>query len=114
VGLTVFKTAGGSTMNSIQPKLATRLNSFAVKPEIYWPHTKTSFTIFDLLERAAIVKGLTHVDLNYPDHFNAVSLSEMRNFLTQTPLSLNGLAMRYSSDPCFSLGAFTHPDPRIR
>ena len=101
-------------MNRIQPKLATRLNSFTVKPEIYWPHKKTSFTIFDLLERAATVKGLTHVDFNYPDHLNSVSLSDIRNFLIQTPLALNGLAMRYSSDPCFSLGAFTNPDPRVR
>ena len=29
-------------------------------------------------------------------------------------MALNGLAMRYYTDPGFRLGAFTHPDPRLR
>jgi L-rhamnose isomerase len=29
-------------------------------------------------------------------------------------MALNGLAMRYYTDPGFRLGAFTHPDPKVR
>ena len=38
----------------------------------------------------------------------------MTGFLHRADLSLNGLAMRYYTDPTFKLGAFTHPDPAVR
>ena len=46
---------------------ATRLNSFASKPQIYW-NSNEKITPIKLVERAGTVKGLTHLDLNYPDH----------------------------------------------
>ena len=48
-------------------KFATRLNSFTSMPELFLPN-KSNFNVTDLINRAAKVKGLTHIDLNYPDH----------------------------------------------
>ena len=44
-------------------KFATRLNSFSSN----WPD-KRNITPIDLISRAGTVKGLTDIDLNYPDH----------------------------------------------
>ena len=50
------------------PRFATRLNSFASGAHLEWPGQSGKPTIMQMAERAAKVKGLTDVDLNYPDH----------------------------------------------
>jgi L-rhamnose isomerase len=70
--------------------------------------------VLDLLERAASVPGLNAVDLNYPDHVDGVAHKELKSRLDGLGLSLNGLAMRYYSEPGFKLGAFTNPDAALR
>lgn len=95
-----------------KPLFATRLNSFAVLPELFWKKGK-KITSLDLIERASTVNGLSHVDLNFPDHFQSVPLLEMKKILIKKNLILNSIAMRYNSS-IFSGGAFTHPDWRIR
>lgn len=94
------------------PKYAARLNSFRSRAAEYWPG-RNRITVFDLISRAAAVKGLGEVDLNYPDHLEAAP-REIAGFLTGEGLSLNGFAMRYYGDPAFRLGAFTNPDPSVR
>ena len=89
-------------------KFATRLNSFKSK----WKNEQLP-TIFDLIKRASTVNGLTHVDLNYPDHTNS-SIKDISNFTTGCGLEINGLAMRYYTNPSFKLGAFTNPDKKVR
>jgi len=64
--------------------------------------------------RAATVKGLTAVDLNYPDHLEGFSEKEIVEGLRKSGVRLNGYAMRYYTDPGFKLGAFTHPDASVR
>ena len=54
------------------------------------------------------LNGLTHVDLNYPDH--AEPLYEIAKYATESELKINGLAMRYYTNPSFKLGAFTNPE----
>ena len=49
-------------------KFATRLNSFASGAHLYWPEQKGKPSVLQMIERAATVKGLTHLDLNYPQH----------------------------------------------
>ena len=63
--------------------------------------------------RAARVPGLTHVDLNYPDHVTAAPRAVAAE-IADTGLAVNGLAMRYYTNPAFKLGAFTHPDAAVR
>ena len=95
------------------PRYAARLNSFKVGADAYWPG-KNRVTTADLLERAATVEGLNAADLNYPDHFENTSPRELAAVLDRLGIRLNGLAMRYYSDPDFRLGALTNPDPARR
>ena len=89
-------------------KFATRLNSFKSK----WPSDKKPTTI-ELIKRASKVEGLTHVDLNYPDH-SEPSIREISAITNDCGLAINGLAMRYYTNPAFKLGAFTNPNKKVR
>ena len=92
---------------------ATRLNSFASRPEAAWPGLKGKPGVLQLAARAATVTGLTHVDLNYPDH-QGDGIGATARAIRDLGLELNGLAMRYYTEPAFKIGAFTNPDPAIR
>ena len=89
-------------------KFATRLNSFKSK----WPSDAKPTTI-ELIKRASKVEGLTHVDLNYPDH-SEPSIREISAITNDCGLAINGLAMRYYTNPAFKLGAFTNPNKQVR
>ncbi len=58
--------------------------------------------------------GLNAADLNFPDHFDHHTPAELTEILHKSGMALNGLAMRYYTDPGFRLGAFTHPDATVR
>ena len=68
----------------------------------------------DLIAAAARVDGLDAADLNYPDHFEAHSPAALTAILADNGMGLNGLAMRYYTDPGFAIGAFSNPDARVR
>ncbi len=87
-----------------RPRYATRLNAFKARGD----------TVAEMIARAAQVGGLDAADLNFPDHFEHHSAVELGILLQESGMALNGLAMRYYTDPGFRLGAFTHPDPTIR
>ena len=89
-------------------KFATRLNSFKSD----WKNQELP-SIQDLIKRASTVNGLTHVDLNFPDHSKS-DLKEISKFTNEHGLQINGLAMRYYTNPAFKLGAFTNPDKKVR
>lgn len=93
-------------------KFATRLNSFASGAHLYWKDLKGKPTIMQLIERAGTVKGLTHVDLNYPQHITT-DIKTMRQKIEEVGLAVNGMQMRWDA-PEFKIGAFTNPDPKIR
>lgn len=90
-----------------RPRYAARLNAFKTglpgKP-----------TAADMIVRAGLVDGLDAADLNYPDHFADHTAAELSRILSDNGMALNGLAMRYYTDPGFRLGAFTHPDAKVR
>jgi xylose isomerase len=94
------------------PRFAARLNAFKIGAAAYWPG-KNKVTTADLLARAATA-GLTAADLNYPDHLNDDSPADLCAVLADNGMVLNGMAMRYYTDPQYKLGAFTHPDVDIR
>lgn len=87
-----------------RPRYATRLNAFKRKGD----------TVAEMIAHAGQVGGLNAADLNYPDHFDHHSPQELAKILQNSNMALNGLAMRYYTDPGFKLGAFTHPDPTVR
>ena len=94
-------------------RFATRLNSFASMAEAAWPDQKTKPSTRQMIERAATVPELTDVDLNYPDHLSEGPAETVR-MISDNGLSINGLAMRYYTNPAFRRGAFTNPDPQVR
>ena len=95
-------------------KYATRLNSFASRPEKCWGAANYKPSALELIQRASKVKGLSEVDLNFPDHFAGTIPEGIISAARDLGLTVNGLAMRYYSDPGFKLGAFTNPDSRVR
>ncbi len=89
-----------------RPRYAGRLNAFKlglVKP-----------SVADLIAKVATVKGLDAADLNYPDHFEGYAPAALGRVMADHGIALNGLAMRYYTDPGFRLGAFSNPDPKVR
>ena len=100
-------------MQPTTTRFATRLNSFASKPDAYWPEGHGKPTPLQMAERAATVAGLTDVDLNYPDHLGPEPRATGRA-IRDLGLAVNGLAMRYYSNPAFKIGAFTNPNPAVR
>ena len=94
-------------------RFATRLNSFASKPESFWGKALPSLTTDKLIQRAGTVKGLTDLDLNFPDH-TGENIKKIINTVKDSSLGINGFAMRYYTNPAFKLGAFTNPDRKVR
>ena len=88
-----------------RPRYAARLNAFKAPG---------AGTAADIIARAGTVGGLDAADLNYPDHFAGETPQSLSRRLGDAGLALNGLAMRYYTEPGFRLGAFTHPDPSVR
>jgi xylose isomerase len=96
-----------------KPLYAARLNAFRLGADRIWPG-KNRITTVDLLQRAASVNGLNAADLNYPDHFDDTSPAELSAAMSGLGMALNGLAMRYYTNPAFKRGAFTNPDAAVR
>ncbi len=90
-------------MRPNRPRYAARLNAF-----------KAADGIAGMIARAGAVGGLDAADLNYPDHFAGQTPAGLSGLLGAAGLALNGLAMRYYTEPGFKLGAFTHPDRAVR
>ena len=67
-----------------------------------------------MIKAAGRVGGLSAADLNYPDHFAENDAGELSRFLDDQGMALNGLAMRYYTEPNFAAGAFTNPDASVR
>ena len=95
-------------------KYASRLNSFAARPELCWSSASHKPSTLELIERASQVRGLSAVDLNFPDHFDKAKPDEIIVSARDSGLMVNGIAMRYYSEPGFKLGAFTNPDSKVR
>ena len=66
-------------------KLATRINSFI----------KDDRTLIDVLDELGAIRGLTHVDLNYPEHFESQDIVEIKDALSRNNLAVNGIALRF-------------------
>jgi sugar phosphate isomerase/epimerase len=96
-----------------KPPYAARLNAFRIGAARKWPD-RNRITTIDLLERAASVAGLDAADLNFPDHFEGLEAGDIKAAMDRFGVRLNGLAMRFYTDPGFRLGAFTHPNEKVR
>ena len=88
------------------PRYAARLNAFKLG--------LTKPTVADLIARIAQAPGIDAADLNFPDHFANDTPAELSRIMSDHGIALNGVAMRYYSDPGFRLGAFSNPDAKVR
>ncbi|MEX0280547.1 MAG: TIM barrel protein [Arenibacterium sp.] len=93
-----------------RPRYAARLNAFkhAMPPgEVAG--------IREMIAAAGKTGVLDAADLNYPDHFaGQTEISDIGAMLDDASLALNGLAMRYYTNPGYAIGAFTNPDAAVR
>ena len=58
--------------------------------------------------------GIDAADLNFPDHFEGYTPADLSRIMGDHGIALNGVAMRYYTDPGFRLGAFSNPSPEVR
>jgi xylose isomerase len=86
-------------------RFATRLNSCSSVPHLFWPDLSVKPTMMQMVERATTTKGLTDLDLNFPDHVPGEPQAIAQR-ISDLGLSINGLAMRYYTNPALKLGAF--------
>lgn len=83
--------------------LATRLNSFRT----------SGVDVEAAIRRVAAVAGLTALELNYPQHVDALGRERLAPLLDELGLPLTGLNLRFEGE-AFANGAFTSPDVRTR
>ena len=95
-------------------RYATRLNSFATRPELFRAGSAGKLPVEDLVERASTVRGLSAIDLNYPDHLAGAYGPAIVKRAADAGLELNGFAMRYYGDAAYKAGALTNPDQKVR
>jgi len=89
-----------------------RLNSFRTLPLAYTGYNGTSLETKDLLARAASVRGLNSVDLNYPEHFVNDDAATLERSLKELGLGCNGVATRFGES--FVRGDFSNPENTLR
>src|SRR6476659_6146858 len=98
-------------MTSTEPHFATPLNSFALGGGVAHPATKTP--TLELIEVASTVKGLTALEVNYPEHFVENTPQELSSAIKDAGLVNTGIQRRWPASR-FSDGAFTHPAAEVR
>jgi xylose isomerase len=91
-------------------RFATRLNSFGSAPQLFWPDLTGRPTMMQMAERAASARGLTDLDLNYPDPCRRGSARGWRGASATLDWRSTDWRCAITRNPGFKLGAFTHPD----
>ena len=82
-------------------KYAGRFNSFVFK----------NATVYDAIDSYRNMKGITHLEFNYPEHFTGYDIDEI--IRRKGHLGVNGLAVRWRGAD-FKPGDFTNENPETR
>lgn len=69
-------------------KFAARINSFK----------KNGENTLDIINKISEIEKITHVDLNYPEHFENVGFEELKRLLAEKNIKVNGLALRFRNE----------------
>lgn len=91
-------------------KFSSRINSFRSRPELF--DAKNKMDTCDLITRMGSAEGLTHIELNYPEHFIGQDKELIKKCIADNGLQVGGIALRYNKD--FIDGEFTNPNPALR
>lgn len=78
---------------------AARINSF---------YGNSSSSIPEVMKSLSVIPGITHVDLNYPEHLAKSELAAMKQLLAANNLKVNGISPRFRSE--FIHGEISNPD----
>ena len=82
-------------------KFAARINSFKNRGK----------TTLDIIKEISEIEKVTHVDLNYPEHFENVDFEELKNLLEEKKIKVNGLALRFRDE--YKNGELGNADKQI-
>lgn len=82
-------------------KYATRINSFM----------REENDILKIIDTISKIEGITHVDLNYPEHFEKYSWEVIKDKLDEVGLHVNGLALRFRNE--FINGELANVDEKL-
>ena len=82
-------------------KFAARINSFKSKGK----------TTLDIIREISEIEKVTHVDLNYPEHFENTDFEELKNLLEEKKIKVNGLALRFRDE--YKNGELGNTDKKI-
>lgn len=91
-------------------KFSSQIDSFRSRPELH--KFEENMTTYDLINRMGHVKGLTHIELNYPEHFVNQDKQAIKNCIEKNQLKISGIGLRY--DKKFINGEFTNPIKNLR
>lgn len=91
-------------------KFAARINSFRQSPLL--SEEGKNLSLAQCLEKIGKIKGITHVELNYPEHFQGLSVPEVGKLVKKNHLQVSGVALRYKGK--YLRGEFTNPDEKLR
>jgi xylose isomerase len=80
---------------------AGRFNSFLLKK---------TYDIFQAIDRYKEIKGITHLEFNYPEHIRPYSIQDLKKHIGN--LQVNGVATRFRD--VFINGEFTNPEAEKR
>ena len=69
-------------------KFAARINSFKEKRN----------STLDIINKISKIEKITHVDLNYPEHFENIDINELKNLLKEKNIKVNGIALRFRDE----------------
>jgi len=109
---------GGALSDNVETfHFASRINSMKDRRDLLDPSrpAEAPNDIFGWIARQGRIKGLTHVDLNYPQHFGSLGpdeISQLSAALDAAGLRCGAVCLRYPSK--FQAGAMTHWDPALR
>jgi xylose isomerase len=70
-------------------KFATRVNSFV---------QNKAQSIEEIIEEIGKIEGITYIDLNYPEHFENNTVTEIGDILNKNDIKLNGVALRFREE----------------
>ena len=92
-------------------RYATRINSFKARTDLHsWKEGKGS--VLGLMDRMDLVKGLSGVFVNYPEHIAGPDGKVLKERIRDSPLEFYGWNIRFPEE--FLDGGFTNPSPNIR
>ena len=69
------------------------------------------YSLEETFKELSQIEEATHVDLNYPEHFEGLSYNDMKLLLNKYKLKVSSVAVRFRDG--FNHGEFTNPDPTI-